>query len=114
MTRFLVSQHKAGIRLVDLGPLQVAGVHEGALEVLDPRVLPLQQSLELQVRLRPMEEDDIHVHIVTILVEKVLQEHRDGLEGDVATNDNVPTIVRLIVKMFFYYYLFDNEWGQEV
>ena len=62
---------------MDLGSLQIAGVHERALEVLDPGVLPLEQTLELQVRLGPMKEDDIHVHIVPILMEEVLEEHGD-------------------------------------
>ena len=77
MTRFLVGQHKAGVRLVDLGSLQVVGVHQRALEVLDPGVLPLEQALELKVRLSPMEEDDIHVHIIPVFMEKVLEEHGD-------------------------------------
>ena len=77
LTWFLVGQHKAGVRLMDLGSLKIAGVHQRALEVLDPGVLPLEQALELQVRLRPMEEHDIHVHIVPILVEEVLQEYGD-------------------------------------
>ena len=79
-----------------LCPLQVVGVHQRALEILDPGVLPFKQALELQVRLCPMEEDDIHVNIVSIFVEEVLQEHGDGLKGDVATHDNVPTNVKLI------------------
>lgn len=77
LTGFLVGQHKARVRLVHLGPLQVVGVHQRALEILDPGVLPLEQALKLKVRLGPMEEDDIHVNIVPILVEEVLQEHGD-------------------------------------
>ena len=34
-----------------LCPLQVHGIHEGALKVLDPRVLPFQQTLKLKIRL---------------------------------------------------------------
>ena len=77
MTWFLVGQHKASVRLMDLGALKIAGVHQRALEVLDPGVLPLEQALKLQVRLGPMEKDDIHVHIVPVFVEKVLEKHRD-------------------------------------
>ena len=82
---------------MDLGSLKIAGVHQRALEVLHPGVLPLEQTLELKVRLRSVEEDDIHVHIVPILVEEVLQEHGDWLEGDVATHNNVPKIVKSFV-----------------
>ena len=77
LTRFLVGQHKAGVRLVDLGSLQVISVHQRALEVLDPGVLPLEQALKLQVRLGPMEKDDIHVHVVPVFVEEVLEKHGD-------------------------------------
>ena len=34
-----------------LCPLQVHGIHEGSLKVLDPGVLPFQQTLKLKVRL---------------------------------------------------------------
>ena len=47
------------------------------LEILDSGVLPLEQALKLQVRLGPMEKDDIHVHIVPVFVEKVLEKHGD-------------------------------------
>ena len=87
----LVGQHQTGIRLVYLGSLQVNSVHERPLEVFDPRVLSLQQTLQLQVRLRsrensyhgylqlvvPVEEHDLHVHILSVLVEEILQEVRD-------------------------------------
>ena len=43
-----------------LCPLQVHGVHEGALKVLDPRVLTLQQTLKFQVWLGPWEISVIH------------------------------------------------------
>ena len=36
-----------------LGPLEVHCVHEGALEILDPGVLPLEETLQLQVWLGP-------------------------------------------------------------
>ena len=34
-----------------LRPLEVNGIHERALEILDPGVLPLQQTLKLKIRL---------------------------------------------------------------
>ena len=37
-----------------------------------------------------MQEDDLHVDVLSVLVEKVLEEVRDGLVGDVTANHNVP------------------------
>ena len=47
----------------DLDPLQVARVHETALEVLDLCVSPLQQALELQVRLGSVQK---HNHLLNL------------------------------------------------
>ena len=47
------------------------------LEILDPGVLPLQQTLELEVWLGAVKEDDIHIHIVPVLVQEIRQEHGD-------------------------------------
>ena len=53
-------------------------------------MLPLEEALKLEIWLGSVEEDDIHVNIVPVLVKEVLQEHRDGLERDVSTDNNVP------------------------
>ena len=85
----LVGQHQTGVSLVDLGSLQVQGVHERALEVFDPRVLPLQKSLELQVRLSSVQKHDVNVNIIAVLVEEICEEDGHGLKGDVATDHDV-------------------------
>ncbi len=38
----------------------------------------------------PVQEDDLHVHVLPVLVQKVLEEVRDGLVGDVSADDDVP------------------------
>ena len=37
-----------------------------------------------------MKEDNLHVHILSVLVKEVLEEVGDRLVGDVATHHNVP------------------------
>lgn len=37
-----------------------------------------------------VKKDNLHVDIITVLVQKVLQEVRDTLQSDVATDYNVP------------------------
>ena len=41
----------------------------------------------------PVEEDNLHVHVFSVLVEKVFEEVRDGLVSDVTTDYDVPAIV---------------------
>ena len=75
--------------------LQVPGVHERPLEIFDLSVSPLQQSLKLQVWLGPVQEHHHLLHLLSVGVEEVLEEVRDGLVGDVAAHDNVPELVKL-------------------
>ena len=70
--------------------MEALGSVDPHLEILDPGVLPLQQTLELEVGLGAVKEDDIHIHIVPVLVQEIRQEHGDWLEGDVSTHNNVP------------------------
>ena len=42
-----------------------------------------------------MKKHNLHVHILPVLVQEVLEEVRDGLVGDVAAHDNVPELVKL-------------------
>ena len=48
-----------------------------------------------------MEENHFHVDIISILVQEVFQEDRHGLEGDVATDNNVPERRFLFFKKSF-------------
>ena len=70
--------------------MEALGSVDPHLEILHSGVLPLQQTLELEVWLGAVKEDDIHIHIVPVLVEEIRQEHGDRLEGDVSTHNNVP------------------------
>ena len=45
----MINQAEASVDY--LRPLEVNGIHERALEILDPGVLPLQQTLKLKIRL---------------------------------------------------------------
>ena len=69
--------------------LQVPGVHERPLEIFDLSVSPLQQSLKLQVWLGPVQEHHHLLHLLSVGVEEVLEEVRDGLVGDVAAHHDV-------------------------
>ena len=46
-----------------------------------------------EAQLLPVEEDNLHVHVFSVLVEKVFEEVRDGLVSDVTTDYDVPAIV---------------------
>ena len=37
----------------------------------------------------PVKEHNLHLHVLAVLVEEVLEEVGDGLVGDVATDDDV-------------------------
>ena len=37
----------------------------------------------------PMQEDNLHVDVLAVLVQEVLEEVRDWFVGDVATHDNM-------------------------
>lgn len=37
----------------------------------------------------PMQEDNLHVNVLAVLVQEVLEEVRDWFVGDVATHDNM-------------------------
>ena len=83
------------LQLFNLCPFQVHGIHERALEIFDPCVLPLEKALKLKVRLgpwreqrnglcnitfivfQPVEKNNLNVNIFSILMEEVLQEVRD-------------------------------------
>lgn len=41
----------------------------------------------------PVQEQNLHVHVVAVLVQKVLEEVRDALECDVSTYHDVPGTV---------------------
>ena len=68
-------------------------------------MLPFEQTLKLQIWLRsatqgvcwcfhqsqaPVEEDHLHVHVLPVLVEEVLEEVGDRFVGDVAADNYVP------------------------
>ena len=44
-----------------------------------------------------MQEDHLHIHILAVLVEEVLEEVWDWLVGDVAAHNNVPEYDRYII-----------------
>ena len=52
-------------------------------------MLPLQQSLELQVRFCSVQKHHIHVNIIAVLVEEICQEDGDGLEGNIPADHDV-------------------------
>ena len=66
-------------------------------EILHPGVLPLEQSLKLQVGLALVEEDDLHVHVVAGRVEEVPEEGLDALVVDVAAHDDELAAVGSVV-----------------
>ena len=73
-----------------------AEVHN-SLEVLHPGVLPLEESLELEVGLGLVEEDDLDVDVVPRRVEEVGEEGAHRLVVDVAAHHDELTPVRLVV-----------------
>ena len=48
------------------------------------------KTFKLKVRFCPVEENHFHVDIISIFVQEIFQKDRHGLEGDVATDNNVP------------------------
>ena len=48
------------------------------------------ETFKLKVRFCPVEENHFHVDIISIFVQEIFQKDRHGLEGDVATDNNVP------------------------
>ena len=57
-------------------------------EVGDPSLLPLEQTIEHEVRLVLVEEDHLGVGVVTGWVEEVLQEAVDAVKVDVSAHDD--------------------------
>ncbi len=72
--------------------MEQQGCH--SLEVLHPGVLPLEQPLELQVRLPLVEEDDLDVDVVPGRVEEVPEEGLHGLVVDVPADHHELAAVR--------------------
>ena len=47
----------------------------------------------ISLSLLPVEEHNLHINVLSVLVEKVFEEVRDGLVSDVTTDYDVPAIV---------------------
>lgn len=52
--------------------------------------MSFEQSFKLQVRGNVVKKNDLHVDIVPVLVQKVLQEVGNTLQSDMSTDHNVP------------------------
>ena len=57
------------------------------LEIFDSCLLPLEQSVKLEVRLLLVEEDDLGIDVLAGGVVEVAEEVADAGEGDVAAHD---------------------------
>ena len=88
----LVCQHQTGVRVVHLHAVQVDGVHHRALEELHRREVPFDEALQLKVGWLPVEKNHLHVHVLSVLVEEVLQKVGHTLVGDVAADDDMPEV----------------------
>lgn len=51
--------------------------------------MSFDESLQLQIRRLPVEEHNLHVNILSVFMEKVLQKMADTLVGDVAADNNM-------------------------
>jgi hypothetical protein len=87
-----VGQYETSVRVVHFDPLQINRIHDRSLKELDRREVSLDESFQFKVRRLAMQKHHFHVHIFSILVQKVLQEVTDRLVRDVTTDHDVPRI----------------------
>ena len=90
-----VGQDQTRVSFMDFSPLQVSDTHETSLEIFHSCMLSLEKSFKLEVRFCSVEEHNLYIHVISVLVEEVLQEHGDRFKGDVTAHHYVPNMRQL-------------------